>query len=46
MAADVTVTLENALKNNGNMTIENAKNYVDEMKVKMNLANYLIFLTN
>lgn len=33
MASDVTVTLENALKKNGNMTSEEAKNYVNDMKV-------------
>ncbi len=33
MAADVAVTLENTLKTNGNMTLEDAKNYINEMKV-------------
>ena len=33
MAADVTIALENALKINGKMTLDDAKNYINEMKV-------------
>ncbi len=33
MAADVTTTFENILKVKGNMTIDEAKEYISDMKV-------------